>query len=409
MVEILDKSSSKIIFDPENSTVCIANLSVKDHDVYEVISNQDELERPEFVKRALKIGTIALRDVLVTEKIDFVKKEFDNLCVRLDSSLKQELGKEGMKGELDKVFGEKGELQSYLQKLFGLDGKLVRDILDMNNTKSPIGQLRSTIESYFVGKDSEIYGMLDPNSKDSPIARLRTEIIQKLETIERDIETYLARKEVVESTTKKGFVFEEALEETLLRLSKPYGDCVERTGTERGKLNNLKGDFVITVHDCSIRGKPLKIVVEAKTDRSVRLTTKSLLGELREALQNRDACFAIAITDRIISEGVGCYYEMEGDKIICTFEENPLPLEVAYKIARTYVLIRNHDQPEKAIDMQAITAVISKITSDLGSVRTIKTKLTSINNAANSIEDEANTLERNIRNSLIDLQNSLKT
>jgi hypothetical protein len=399
----------RVTFDPQTTTVCISNLSVKDPDVFEVISNLDELERPEFVKRALKVGTIALRDVLVTEKVDFVKKEFDSLCVRLDNMLRQELGKEGMKGELEKVFGEKGELQNSLQKLFGSDGNLSRDILDMNNTKSPIGQLRSTIESYFVGKDSEIYGMLDPNSKDSPIARLRTEIIQKLDTIERDIETYLAKKEVVENTTKKGFVFEEALEETLLRLSKPYGDCVERTGTERGKLGNQKGDFVITVHDCSIKGKAPKIVVEAKTDKSVRLTTKSLLGELRDALQNRDACFAIAITDRIISEGVGCYHEMEGDKIICAFEENTLPVEVAYKIARTYVLIKSRDQPDKGIDMQAITGVISKITGDLGSIRTIKTKLTSINNAADSIEDEVSTLEKNIRSSLLDLQNSLKT
>ena len=51
-----------------------------------------------------------------------------------------------------------------LREVFGDDGKLARDLLDMNNEKTPIGQLRGTIESYFVGKDSELYGLLDPKT-----------------------------------------------------------------------------------------------------------------------------------------------------------------------------------------------------------------------------------------------------
>lgn len=171
--ELLDlRAKSQIILDKRTESVLIKNLTIKDYEVFEVLSDQKEVERPEFVKRALKVGVIALRDVLVAEKIDFVKKEFDLLCFEMEKIFKQELGKEGMRGELERVFGEEGKLHSCLEKLFGNDGKLVRDILDMNNKNSPIGQLRETIESYFVGKDSEIYNMLDPNSQDSPISRL---------------------------------------------------------------------------------------------------------------------------------------------------------------------------------------------------------------------------------------------
>jgi hypothetical protein len=218
-------------------SVFIHNLTIKDQDVFEIISDQKELERAEFIKRSLKVGAIALRGVVAAEKIDYLKREFELLCYDLDNIFQQKLGKEGMKGELDKVFGDEGKLHGCLEKLFGDDGKLVRDILYQNNIKSPIGQLRKTIESYFVGRDSQMYGMLDPNSKDSPMARLRQDILQKLDAIENSITVYLAQKQVIDKAPKKGFDFEDVLEEFLLMVSKPYGDVIEKTGKEKGKLN----------------------------------------------------------------------------------------------------------------------------------------------------------------------------
>jgi hypothetical protein len=404
---LLEKPKSQIALDKRTESVFIRNLAIKDHEVFEVISDQEEIERPEFIKRALKVGVIALRDVLVTEKIDYVKREFEMLCVELDKTFKKELGKEGMKGELEKVFGDEGKLHSCLEKLFGNDGKLVRDILDMNNVNSPIGQLRETIESYFVGKDSEIYSMLDPNSKDSPMSRLKQEIVQKLDGIEKDIAEYLAKKEVIQKTPKKGFIFEDALEDFLLRLSKPFGDIVEKTGTEKGKLGNLKGDFVITLNDSTIQGAPPKIAVEAKTMANVSLTMKSLVGELRGAILNREANFAIAVTDIMISDAIGCYREIEGDKIICAFGDNGLPLEVAYRIARTYLLMKARETPGRTIDVAKICGIMNKISNDLNAVRGIKAKLTSIGTTTETIATDIKSLEQNIRGSLDELQDAL--
>jgi len=405
--ELIERTKSQVIVDKRAQSVIIRNLSITDREVFEVISDQDEVERPIFIKRALKVGTIALRDVLVAEKVDFVKREFDGLCVELDKIFSKELGKEGMKGELERVFGEKGELHSCLEQLFGSDGKLARDLLDMDNNKSPIGQLRNTIESYFVGKDSQMYGMLDPNSKDSPMARLRTEILEKLEKIEIDVATYMGRKEEIENAPKKGFIFEDDLEDFLTRLSKPFGDRVERTGTEKGKLGNLKVDFVITLHDALIKGKAPRIIVEAKTTKSARLTPKSLLGELRDAMQNREASFAIAVTDSAISDAIGCYHEVEGDKIICAFGDNGLPLEVAYKIARTYLLMKIHQEPQRTVDTAKIRAIASKIGNDLCTLRSIKTSLTSIGRTTETITTDINGFERSIHDSLCDLQEAL--
>ena len=406
--QLLERKKSQIILDKRTERILIKNLEIQDHDLFEVISDQKEMERAEFVKRALKVGVIALHDVLVTEKIDYVKREFERLCFELDKIFQLELGKEGMRGELDNIFGDNGQLQQRLENLFGSDGKLVRDILDMNNKNSPIGKLRETIESHFVGKDSEMYSMLDPNSKDSPIARFRQDVLNELQKIETMIETHLLKKEIIEKTTQKGFIFEDDLEDFLLRVSKPFGDTVERVGTEKGKLGNLKGDFVITLNDSSIKGQPPKIVVEAKTGKSVRITIKSLLGELRDAIKNREAQFAIAVTETMISNSMGCYREVEGDKIICAFEDNGLPLEVAYRIARTYLLMKMRKALEKTLDTTRICGIIGKISNDLNAVRGIKAKLTRIGTTSEDIAVDIKSLEKNIRESLEELQGVLR-
>jgi hypothetical protein len=406
--QLLKRIKAQIMLDSKTESILVRNLTFKDSEVFEVLSDQEEFERVEFVKRAIKVGTIALRDVFVAEKVEYVKREFEKMCFEMDKVFKKELGKEGMKGELDKIFGDDGKLQICLEGLFGTGGKLSRDILDMNNKNSPIGKLRETIESYFVGKDSEIYSMLDPNAKDSPISRLRQEILEKLQTIEKTIEVYLAKKEEIEKAPKKGFIFEDDLEDALLILSKPFGDRVERTGTENGKLGNKKGDFIITINDPTTEGQSPKIVVEAKTNRSVRLTMKSLLGELREAIQNREANFAIAVTQTRISDSIGCYHEIEGNKIICTYDDNRLPLEVAYRIARAYVLMRNRRSLDTTIDVAKISAVITKIANDLRTIRGIRTNLNKIGRTADTISDDIKSLEMNIKLSLDELQDILR-
>ncbi len=404
---VFDGRKSDITIDNKSKSVVINNLSIRDDDLFDILSNQEPVERPIFLKKALKIGAIALRDVMVAEKVDYVKREFDTLSVELEKTLSKQLGKEGMKGELEGIFGDEGKLQACLEKLFGKDGKLAHDLLDMDNAKSPIGQLRKTIESYFVGKDSEVYSMLDPNSEDSPIFRLRTEIMLKLDAIEKDIATYLTKKEVIEKSPEKGLIFEDALEDFLMRLSKPFGDIIERTGTEKGKLGMKTGDFVITIHDVAIQGKAPKIVIEAKTGTNIRLTPKSLLGELREALENREANFAIAVTQTLISDAVGCYRELEGDKIVCSFGDNGLPLEVAYRLARTHLLVKVHESHEHTVDIPKLYSIMGKIQNDLTAVRGIKSKLTSIGTTADAIAEDISDMEQNIRKSLEEIEDAV--
>ena len=83
----------------------------------------------------------------------------------------------------------------------------------------------------------------------------------------------------------------------LQSVSNPFNDIVERVGTEKGKLGNLKGDFLIAISDQAIEGSPPRIVVEAEAGENLRLIQKGLLGELDEAVKNREANFAVAVTE----------------------------------------------------------------------------------------------------------------
>jgi hypothetical protein len=404
-----EQAHCEVFLSPKTKTVTIKRLEMQDPEFYDIISDKKENMRTEFITKALKIGSIALQDIAVVEKTDYIKREFQKLCDELDRVLLQQLGEEGMHGELDSIFAEDGKLQQCLDKVFGNNGTLVRDILDMNNKASPIGQLRETIESYFVGKGSQVYGMLDPHAKDSPICCLRDELMKELGEIQTKITEQIAKKEIIEKTPKKGFIFEATLEDFLSSISKPFGDYVENVSTEKGKLGEKKGDFVIVINDPITEGKPPRIVVEAKTGTNLALTQKGLLGDLDGAIQNREASFAIAVTESVFSDAVGCYREIEKDKIICALGDNGLPLEVAYKVARTRILLNLHRESKKEIDTGSICGIIDKIGNDLNAVQGIKAKLTSITNTSGKIEEDVESLEGNIRRSLLEMQSIIRS
>ena len=403
-VKLEEQSLCEVILSPKTKTVTIKKLEMQDPEFYDVIFDKKEEMRSGFIKKALKIGSIALQDITVVEKIDYIKREFQKLCDELDKVLLQQLGEEGMHGELDEIFSENGKLQQCLDGIFGNDGKLVRDILDMDNKKTPIGKLRETIESYFVGKNSEVYGMLDPHATDSPLSCLRKELMEELGTIQTMITEQVAKKEIVEKTPKKGFVFEDTLERFLSYISKPFGDHVENVSMEKGKLGEKKGDFVIVINDPVAEGKPPKIVVEAKTGSNLALTQKGLLGDLDGAIRNREASFAIGVAKSVFSEAVGCYREVEKDKIVCAFGDDGLPLEVAYKVARARILLSLHRESKKDIDTASICGLIDKISNDLNAVQGIKAKLTSITNTSDKIGNDIKNLQDNIRRSLLEMQ-----
>jgi hypothetical protein len=112
--------------------------------------------------------------------------------------------------------------------------------------------------------------------------------------------------------------------------------------------------------------------------------------------------------EKAFSDAVGYYREMEGNKIICAFEDNGLPLEVAYKVARASLLLNMYKETETQIDTTKINDLINRISNDLNTFRGIKAKLTSIGKTSEDIASDIKTLETGIRDSLAEIQENLR-
>lgn len=391
----------RIVLD-KHPKVIIQSLVVEDPELHTLLSYRKEDEWPTFVKRALTMGSVALKSIVLQQKLDYVETAFKGMTTEVNKILT--LGKKEMEGKLEKVFGENGELEHKLEKHFGEDGKLV-DILDMDNMKSPIGRLRTRIESFFVGRDSEVYGILDPYRKGSPAFQLREEIMKELRNLEDMIKGQLVREEVEKATTIKGEKFEDKVETHFQHITKPFNDLVERVTKETGKMGNKKGDFILTVNDPSIKENHPRIVVEAKSVGRLAITRKGLLGYLDGAMANREARFAIAVSEVPLPTSVGHYREYEQNKIVCELGDG-LPFEVAYKVARARVLTEMYGEVE-GVDVAKMNATIKQIETDLNSIQGIKTKITRIQNVSTGISVDITDLEDKIRARLSDLKQLL--
>lgn len=66
--------------------------------------------------------------------------------------------------------------------------------------------------------------------------------------------------------------------------------------------------------------------------------------------------------------------------------------------------MKQRETPTDNIDVNAVCSLITKMGTDLNSVRGIKTKLTNIDNTTQAITDDIEDMEKNIRQSLKELQ-----
>jgi len=402
MSKTLEAFQPLILLD-KHPKVTIQHLVVEDPELHTLLSYTKKKEWPTVVKRALTMGATALKSIALQQKLDYVETTFKGMTFEVNKILT--LNKNEMEGKLDRVFGKNGELELILDKHFGDDGKLM-DLLDMDNMKSPIGRLRTQVESFFVGKDSTVYGVLDPYRKDSPAFQLREEIMNGLRSLEDMIKEQLVREEVEKVTPMKGWKFEDVVESFLQRITKPFNDLPERVTEETGKMGKKRGDFIIVINDPSIKENPPRIVVEAKSQRGVAITRKGLLGYLDEAMENREAKFAIAISEVPLPTSVGHYREYEQNKIVCEFGEDGLLFEVAYKVARARVLIEMYGEVE-GVNVAKMNAILKQIETDLNSIQGIKTKVSRVQNVSKEISADITDLEDKIRERLSDLQQLL--
>lgn len=63
----------------KDNSIIINNLAVEDLNTYKIINDIKEENREDFIKKAIIIGAIGLRNLYLTENVDYIEKEFKTM------------------------------------------------------------------------------------------------------------------------------------------------------------------------------------------------------------------------------------------------------------------------------------------------------------------------------------------
>ena len=433
----------------ESSNKVFINIIVDDKEIYDTLYNKNAGERMDLVKRSIKIGIMALKNATITVDTNYVQKEVERLIVDIDNNLKMNLGKEGLMGRLEKIFGENGYLENNLKDRFKDHDKTIADIFREDNINSPLYKIKRFIEENSKQIDDNIYNILDPGNKDSLLFRLKDDIIKKLdevkksgdtetinrsienakmanrsesEIIKRDIQGFkddynnkfidikksfheeigsvknivtdtnelakLKEKQIVDITSLKGMRFEDILFGflTTKALTK-YGDTIDVINLGGG---DRTGDFVI-----NIKNNHDKIIVKAEsTSKENVQLPDTIFKHLNNTMKERNTEYGIKVYENELPEKIGPIL-IADNKIICSYLRGYVfegyPLEVAYEILRSTILRKN-----LGIDRQDVKLHISNIVRYLNSLQYITGNLTKMENLCINTKNHIEDLRKNI-------------
>lgn len=440
----------EITLDGNSNRVSISTI-IDDKEVYDILYNKTVGERSELIKRSIKIGIMALKNATITVDTNYVQKEVERLIIDIDKNLKTNLGKEGLMGKLEKIFGENGYLENNLKERFKDHDRTIADIFREDNINSPLYKIRRYMEENSRQIDNNIYDLLDPNSKDSLLFRLKEDIIKKLdelkkstdieiinrsienvkvvnrnesEIIKRDIQGFkddynnkfidikksfhdeigdvrnivtgtnielaklIKERQIVDITTLKGMRFEDILFEFLsTKALTKYGDTIDVVNLSGG---DRVGDFII-----NINGGKDKIMVKAEstTKENVQMPD-TIFRQLNNTMKERNTEFGIKVYENELPEKIGPII-IADNKVICsylrgyTFEG--YPLEVAYDVLRSIILRKN-----LGIDRQNVKLHIDNIVRSLNSIQHITGNLTKMENLCINTKNHIEDLRKNI-------------
>jgi hypothetical protein len=359
--------SSSILIDDKNGFVSLKDITIEDPTLYQIVKDIESEQREGFIKTALVIGAIGLRNMVIAENVDFVEKEFEQIRHEL------ELQRERMETKIKEVF-------------------------NINDSSSPLGSLVKILSQYFDADTGTVADLLDPDNSNSPLHRLRSDLEAKMDEVNTSLKVRSEVDKVVLTTPLKGGEFEELVESQLIQITNHYGDNVKYVGDNRGRRGK-KGDFVIYIGGDETR----TIVIECKD--SSDYTHRKVTEEIEAAMENRGAKFGIFLfnLERQIPRQMRPV-RIANDAIITSFEG--AGLYYAYRVARLVLESANIEKDE-AIAVDTIQEQLIQIQEKCSVVKMMQAKVTTIENAALFLRENLRKLEEGIESCLLKIQDCL--
>lgn len=292
-------------------------------------------------------------------------------------------------------------------KLAGEDAfnNLEKVIQDQANEKNP-SALITLLKTKLI---DQVINELDPTKETSPFHAISAQLIELLQKSAGD----KAAKESYGNSREKGIDFEELLDQMIQLESIVHGDDAQFTGDIPSPSGDKTGDEVVTLNPSATGGEEIRIVWEAKTDKSYRdakgrLKRDKVAEELDSAMQNREAICGVFVSD---ARGIDItrqpvWQEFDGNKLIIVIDdENPDQrlVRMAYLWSR-WIVLRSQAQEEGELDFAAIERVISSLQRELDGLANLRRIHTPIKKNIEAAEKWVDVFE----SSLDDLMDELR-
>lgn len=365
----------------KDSSILINRVIVDDLNTYKILKDIKEENREDFIKKTIVIGAIGLRNLYLTENVDYIEKEFKEMLKDLESQSKD------IKNNLEKEFRDllkNSEDQSKEIK------NMIEKSLDVDSNSSSLGKMRVLFEDYFDKKKGKISDLLNPFEEDSPIKKLKEEIFKKIQDLRDELIKEKTKEELIEKTTLKGGNFEEIAVETVEDFCSEYEDKVSLCGDILGKSNKI-GDITVDINGDENK----RIVIECKD--SCAYSYKKTIDEISDAIENRNAKFGIFLfkSQSQIPSAL-TPVKITNNYIITSFDQG---IYFAIRVARLFVE-RSIDARQKEIPVEEIQKEVEKVMVKLDDFKNIHSKLTQIDNASEYIRKNIDRLKKDIEDGL---------
>lgn len=203
--------------------------------------------------------------------------------------------------------------------------------------------------------EARLAAALDPSGEGSGLAALRRDFERRFTELRDLLAHQRGKQEEAESGTRKGFDFEDVVEDRLRALARPLGAVVERTSDMPGSVgDDLVGDFVVRLSGGNT------VVVEAKNTGRVGLNgAGGILAELDRAISNRGADVAICVSAVDAFPGEVGVFGVYGNRILVVDDGDGVMLEVALRWASLQA-----NQAERfgaEVDVESLAALVDRI------------------------------------------------
>jgi hypothetical protein len=326
----------------EGDNVTIKNLTIADGELAQYLSTKEGAEQVllliELIETAMQIQRMANTSADVKE---------------LNSVAKQV--RETMKTAGDDAFND-------LQKLIEGQGE--------NKPGTLINLLKTKLIDQVITE-------LDPTKETSPFHSINEQLVALLAKTAGE----KATAESYANSREKGIDFEELLDQMIQLEAVVHGDDAQFTGDFASPSGDKTGDEVVTINPSATNNEEIRIVWEAKTDKSFkdtkgRLKRDKVASELDDAMSNREAICGIFVSD---ARGVDmtkqpAWQEFDGNKLIIVLDdENPDQrlIRMAYLWSR-WIVLRSQEQEEGELDFAAIERVIASLQREFDGLANLK-------------------------------------